>query len=70
MGIMDELLPKVMLEAIQIFCVVCGIIIMEVIINQWLLIFVAILAVLFYFMGKIYLRTAQNIKRLEGVSKY
>jgi len=34
MGIMDEWLPKLMLEAIQGFCVVCGIMIMEAIINQ------------------------------------
>lgn len=67
---MDELLPKVMLEALQVCCVVCGIMTMEAIINQWMLIPIVGLAVLFYFMTKFYLKTAQNVKRLEGVSKY
>lgn len=70
MGIMDELLPKVMLEALQVCCVVSGIMIMETILNPWMLIPIAILIVVFSFVTKFYLATAQNIKRLEGVSKY
>ncbi|XP_011704354.1 PREDICTED: multidrug resistance-associated protein 4-like, partial [Wasmannia auropunctata] len=35
MGTMDELLPKSMLEALQVCCVVLGIMVMEAIINQW-----------------------------------
>lgn len=67
---MDELLPRAMLEALQMCSVVFGIMVMEVIIIQWMLILVVILIVLFYFSTKIYLKTAQNVKRLEGVSKY
>jgi len=67
---MDELLPKAMLEALQVFCVVCGIMIMEAILNKWMLIPIVILVVLFFFMTKFYLKTAQDVKRLEGVSKY
>lgn len=69
MGTMDELLPKAMLEALQVCCVVCGILTMEAIINQWMLIPIAILVIVFYLMTKCYLRTAQNVKRLEGVTK-
>ncbi|KYN05541.1 Multidrug resistance-associated protein 4 [Cyphomyrmex costatus] len=69
MGIMDELLPKVMLEALQGCCVVCGIMIMEAIIIQWMLIFITIVIVLFVFVTRFYLKTAQNVKRLEGVTK-
>ncbi|XP_073368124.1 LOW QUALITY PROTEIN: multidrug resistance-associated protein 4 [Mycetomoellerius zeteki] len=69
MGIMDEWLPKVMLEALQGSCVVFGIMILEAIIIQWMLIFIAIVIVLFFFMTKFYLKTAQNVKRLEGVTK-
>ncbi|KAG5331515.1 MRP4 protein, partial [Acromyrmex charruanus] len=68
-GIMDELLPKVMLEALQGCCVVCGIMIMEAIINQWMLIFITIVIVLFFFMTKFCLKTIQSVKRLEGVTK-
>lgn len=69
MGTMDELLPRAMLEALQMCSVVFGIMVMEVIIIQWMLILVVILIVLFYFSTKIYLKTAQNVKRLEGVTK-
>ena len=66
---MDEWLPKLMLEAIQGFCVVCSMI-MEAIINQWMLILIAILVILFFFATKSYMKIGQDLKRLEGVSKY
>lgn len=69
-GTMDELLPKVMLEAIQIILVLGGILVMEVIINYWMLIAIAILFTLFIMITKVYLHTAQDVKRLEGISKY
>lgn len=69
-GTIDEILPRVMLEAIQIMFVVIGILIMEVIINCWMLIPIATLIIVFVLVTKFYLRTAQNVKRLEGVSKY
>ncbi|XP_012058534.1 PREDICTED: multidrug resistance-associated protein 4-like [Atta cephalotes] len=68
-GIMDEWLPKLMLEAFQGFCVICGIMIMEVIINQWMLIMIAILVILFFFVTKSYMKIGQDLKRLEGVMK-
>jgi len=67
---MDEWLLKLMLEAIQGFCVACGIMIMETIINQWMLILIAILVILFFFATKFYMKIAQDLKRLEGISKY
>ncbi|XP_011701011.1 PREDICTED: multidrug resistance-associated protein 4-like, partial [Wasmannia auropunctata] len=68
-GILDELLPKTMLEAIQIFFIVCGVMIIEVIINQWMLIIIVILIVLLFFATKFYLKVVQDVKRLEGVMK-
>ncbi|XP_012230272.1 ATP-binding cassette subfamily C member 4-like [Linepithema humile] len=68
-GTMDEQLPRVMLEALQITIVICGILVMEAIINQWMLIPIAIIIVLFFLGTKFYLRTAQNVKRLEGIAK-
>ena len=68
-GAMDEILPRVMLEAIQIFLVISGVLVMVVIVNHWMLIPLAVLAVLFYYLRLLYLRTAQNIKRLESVAK-
>ncbi|KYQ56410.1 Multidrug resistance-associated protein 4, partial [Trachymyrmex zeteki] len=68
-GIMDEWLPKTMLDTIQGYSVVCGIMIMEAIINQWILILIAIIVVLFFFVTKFYMKIGQDIKRLEGVMK-
>ncbi|EGI67234.1 hypothetical protein G5I_04164 [Acromyrmex echinatior] len=48
--------------------VVCGIMIMEAIINQWMLILTAVLVVLFFF-AKSYMKIGQDLKCLEGVSK-
>lgn len=67
---MDEILPRIMLEAIQMALVMSGILVMEAIINYWMLIPIAILTVLFTLVIKMYTRTAQDVKRLEGVSKY
>ncbi|XP_039312480.1 multidrug resistance-associated protein 4-like isoform X1 [Solenopsis invicta] len=69
MGTMDEILPKAMLEVLQLGCVVCGMFTMEAIINPWMLIPIILLVILFFFMTKFYLRTAQNVKRLEGIMK-
>ncbi|XP_036143719.1 multidrug resistance-associated protein 4 isoform X2 [Monomorium pharaonis] len=68
-GTMDEMLPRVMLEALQFICIVCSIMTMEVILNPWMLIIIMVLIVLFFFTMKFYLRTVQNIKRLEGITK-
>ncbi|XP_032678118.1 multidrug resistance-associated protein 4-like [Odontomachus brunneus] len=68
-GTMDELLPRIMLEAIQITFVMGGILIMEAIINYWMLIPIAILSIMFVLIIKVYIRSSQNVKRLEGVTK-
>lgn len=67
---MDEVLPRVMLESIQIFLVIIGILIIVMIMNYWMVIPIAILVILFYFVRISYLRTANGVKRLEGVGKY
>ncbi|XP_014467785.1 PREDICTED: multidrug resistance-associated protein 4-like [Dinoponera quadriceps] len=68
-GTMDELLPKIMLEALQLTVVMGGILVMEIIINYWMLIAIAILGIIFLLVTKVCLRTAQNTKRLEAVTK-
>ncbi|XP_011705549.1 PREDICTED: multidrug resistance-associated protein 4-like, partial [Wasmannia auropunctata] len=66
---MDELLPKTMLDAVGIFFRVCGVMILEVIINQWILIPIVILIVLIFFATKYFVKVVRDIKRLEGVMK-
>ncbi|XP_049854965.1 ATP-binding cassette sub-family C member 4-like [Schistocerca gregaria] len=69
MGAVDEMLPRAMLDAIQIFLVMTGILIMVVIVNYYFVIVIIVLGPLFYKIRCVYLETAQDIKRLEGVTR-
>ncbi|XP_008553008.1 ATP-binding cassette sub-family C member 4 isoform X2 [Microplitis demolitor] len=68
-GAMDELLPRAMLEALQIFLVMAGILIIIISVNPWMIIPIVIMGISFYFIRIYYLNTAQDIKRLEGIAK-
>lgn len=67
---MDEILPKVMLETIQIFLVIIGVLCMVVAVNNWMLIPLTVLFIMFFIVRSSYLRTIQSVKRIEGISKY
>ena len=68
MGAMDELLPRAMIEAIQIFLVMAGILTMVFIVTPWMVAVAIVLGLLFYWFRVIYLASAQDVKRLEGIS--
>ncbi|XP_046619154.1 ATP-binding cassette subfamily C member 4-like isoform X1 [Neodiprion virginianus] len=68
-GTMDELLPRTMLEAFQIFMYMIGILVMIAIVNTWLILPIILMSGIFYVIRSYYLKTAQNIKRLECVTK-
>lgn len=70
MGAIDELLPRAMLEAIQIFLVMFGILTMVILVNPWMILPVMVMGAVFYFVRVVYLATAQDVKRLEGISKH
>uniref|UniRef100_A0A0U9HSH2 Putative ABCC protein n=1 Tax=Chrysomela populi TaxID=154003 RepID=A0A0U9HSH2_CHRPP len=69
MGAVDELLPRAALDAIQIFLVMSGILVMVFIKSPWMMVPAAILGILFYYFRVVYLATAQDIKRLEGITR-
>ncbi|XP_052753822.1 ATP-binding cassette subfamily C member 4-like [Galleria mellonella] len=69
MGIMDEILPRMYLDSIQVFMVMLGIIVMVAIVNPYMLLTTLVCAILMYIWTSIYLNTAQAIKRVEGVSR-
>lgn len=69
MGAVDELLPQAMLECIQVLLVMSGILTMVTIVNYWLLIPMVIMGFLFYKVRAMYVATAQDIKRLEGITR-
>lgn len=69
MGSVDEMLPKDMMEAIQILLFMTSALIMISITNTWLLIPIVCMVLMFLSLLTIYLRSAQDIKRLEGISE-
>ncbi|XP_049854957.1 ATP-binding cassette sub-family C member 4-like [Schistocerca gregaria] len=68
-GAVDELLPKVMLDAITKLLVMAGILTMVLIANYYFVFPMLIFGFLFYKIRSIYLRTGQAVKRLEGITK-
>ncbi|XP_032663383.1 multidrug resistance-associated protein 4-like isoform X2 [Odontomachus brunneus] len=68
-GAVDESMPRAMIEAIQIFMVMIGILLQVLIINWWIIFAVIVMAVLFSIIRNIYVPTAQKLKRLEGNAK-
>uniref|UniRef100_A0A0U9HSD9 Putative ABCC protein n=1 Tax=Chrysomela populi TaxID=154003 RepID=A0A0U9HSD9_CHRPP len=68
-GAMDEILPRASLEAIQIFLVMIGILGMVFIVSYWMILVSVILGALFYYFRIVYLASAQDIKRIEGITK-
>lgn len=55
-----------MIEAIQIFAVMIGILVQVIVINWWIIFVIIIMSILYSKVKNFYLPTAQMIKRLEG----
>lgn len=70
MGQIDEYLPSVTVDVIQIFLSLLGIVIVVAIVNPYNLIPTVVIGIIFYFMREYYLQTSRNVKRVEATSKY
>ena len=68
-GAVDESLPIAMLEAVQIFSVMIGILVQVLIINWWTVFPMLVMGFLYAQIRNIYLATVQDIKRIEGNGK-
>lgn len=68
-GALDEILPRTLLDVFQIYSSVFTILVLNAIALYWTLVPSFILLGIFAYIVKIYLKTAQSIKRLEGTSK-
>lgn len=66
---MDESLPKVLLDSIQTNLNMFGAIILTAYVNPIVLIPLALLSGLFWFVRGVYLRTSKSLKRLESISE-
>jgi ATP-binding cassette subfamily C (CFTR/MRP) protein 4 len=69
MGQVDEILPSIMIEVIEIFVSLLGTILIISIVNPWNLIPAVVIFVLFYTMNNFYLHTSRKIKRLEATTR-
>lgn len=70
MGAIDELLPKAMMESLQILLIMVGILAMISIVNPLLMLPLIVAVLLFAAVLNLYLRAAQDLKRLEGISEF
>ncbi|XP_068140076.1 probable multidrug resistance-associated protein lethal(2)03659 [Drosophila tropicalis] len=69
LGQVDEVLPVVMLDCINIFLTLTGVITILCITNPWYSFNTIVMFVAFYFLREFYLKTSRNVKRLEAVAR-
>ncbi|CAG9858692.1 unnamed protein product [Phyllotreta striolata] len=69
MGAIDEVLPRVLMDALGIVLVMCGILINVSISNPYIIIAIIILGAVFMLFRKWYIKSAKVIKHLEGIAK-
>ncbi|XP_039745503.1 multidrug resistance-associated protein 4-like [Pararge aegeria] len=69
MGAMDEILPRSILESLQMYLFVASVLVLNALALPWTLIPTAILLVIFVFLLKWFLNAAQAVKRLESTTK-
>lgn len=69
MGQVDEILPAVMMDVIQIFLALAGIVIVIAVVNPLFLIPTVVLGIIFYQLRTFYLKTSRDVKRMEAISK-
>ncbi|XP_058458133.1 probable multidrug resistance-associated protein lethal(2)03659 [Malaya genurostris] len=69
MGQIDEYLPSVAVDVIQIFLSLLGIVVVVAIVNPYNLIPTVVIGIIFYFMRELYLHTSRNVKRVEATTR-
>ncbi|XP_055908743.1 probable multidrug resistance-associated protein lethal(2)03659 [Eupeodes corollae] len=69
MGQVDEILPSVMIDVVQIFLQLIGIVVLVALVNPVFLLPTAILGVIFYYLRVFYLKTSRDIKRMEAMTR-
>ncbi|RZB39026.1 ABC tran, MMR HSR1 and/or AAA 21 domain containing protein [Asbolus verrucosus] len=67
MGAIDELLPRVLMDAIQILLVMSGILVMVIVANYYMIIAMVVVGTFFLKVRSWYVATAKDVKHLEGI---
>ncbi|CAH0557071.1 unnamed protein product [Brassicogethes aeneus] len=69
MGAIDETLPQVFLNTLQVGFNVIGVILVVTLANYWLIIPSVMICTIFYVLRYVYLSSSRDIKRIESTSK-
>ncbi|CAN8022056.1 unnamed protein product, partial [Ixodes persulcatus] len=72
LGTIDDLLPPTGLDITvlaQIFLNLLGVLVVVAVISPWIIVPTLVLFVVFFFLRRFYMRTARDVKRLEGVTR-
>lgn len=68
-GIMDELLPDVFLETLQLVLFCIGSVVLPSVLNFWVILPAIPLVIFFILIGRSYLKSSRDLKRLEGIDR-
>lgn len=69
LGTIDDLLPPTGLDITFIFLNLIGVLVVVAVVSPWIIIPTVILFVFFFYLRRFYMRTARDVKRLEGVTR-
>nr|CAD7259451.1 unnamed protein product [Timema shepardi] len=69
MGAVDEKLPLILIECLEIGFALVGILTLVAFVNYWILLPTGIILVLFYVLRSVYITTSRSVKRLEGITR-
>lgn len=69
LGYIDEYIPPVLFDVIEVGLMLIGALFLSFIVDPWLIIPSAVLMILFYFFRVVYIKTSRSVKRIEGISK-
>ncbi|XP_030756720.1 probable multidrug resistance-associated protein lethal(2)03659 [Sitophilus oryzae] len=69
MGLIDEYIPSVLLDLIEIALLMFGTIVLTVIVEPYLILPAVAICILFYMFRSVYIKTSRNVKRLESITK-
>ncbi|CAH1173842.1 unnamed protein product [Phaedon cochleariae] len=69
MGLVDEYIPFLMLEAVQAYLLMVGILFVVFLVTPWMILPAVILGAIFYYFKNMFLNKTRDLTRLEGVAK-
>jgi ATP-binding cassette subfamily C (CFTR/MRP) protein 4 len=69
LGYIDEYIPPVLFDVIEVALMLIGALTLSYIVDPWLIIPSTVLITIFYFLRVIYIQTSRSVKRIEGITR-